>query len=150
MKTNNFWEVKKFKALSEVEWESLCDRCGLCCILRVEDEDTGEVFATNVICSNYDCLNAQCSSYATRHSQGVDCVQLTPSLVREFNWLPDSCAYRIILKGQPLPKSHPLIGGNDVNTHTVLDYYKHIGLVANTKGIDLTEYIVDVTDCTTP
>jgi uncharacterized cysteine cluster protein YcgN (CxxCxxCC family) len=138
---HNFWQEKTLEQLNQTEWESLCDQCGLCCLLRLENEDTSEIFATNVICSNYNLEAKGCSSYKNRQDTIPDCTQLTPKLVKKFNWLPDSCAYRLILKGKDLPNSHPLITGKKP-LKTVADYYKDSGLVKNTEAIVLEDFIV--------
>ncbi len=106
-----FWRHKPLEVMSSDEWESLCDHCGLCCLVSVEDEDSGEVFRTSVVCRHYDCEQFNCSSYTQRTGLQHGCVQLTPELVRRFDWLPDSCAYRVVMRGDELPATHPLCDG---------------------------------------
>lgn len=109
---------KPLSAMSEAEWESLCDGCGLCCQIRLEDVDTGEVALSNVAC-RYLCLEThQCSDYANRQRNVPDCVKITPQNVQEMDWLPHSCGYRLVWAGQPLPGWHPLICGDRERVHT--------------------------------
>lgn len=103
---------KPLTEMTAAEWESLCDGCGLCCQIRVEDEDTHEMALSNVAC-RYLCLKShQCSDYANRQNNVPDCVKVTPENVAELNWLPQTCGYRLALYGQPLPKWHHLVCGD--------------------------------------
>lgn len=109
------------KPLAEMtpnEWESLCDGCGLCCQIRVEDQDTGEIALSNVACK-YLCLNShQCTDYANRQKNVADCVKVTPKNVAELTWLPHTCGYRLAYLGEPLPKWHHLICGDKQRVHS--------------------------------
>jgi len=138
-----FWQNKTLDEMSSTEWEQLCDRCGLCCLVRLENEDTGEVHATGVVCSQYDCENNSCRSYTKRSAVVEGCTQLTPKLVREFDWLPDSCAYRLINAGKCLPPTHPLVSGSAKTTQTVVDYFAPVKLVLNNPQVDPEDYLVD-------
>src|SRR5882672_7695576 len=89
-----FWVAKPLEAMSRAEWESLCDGCGQCCLLKVEDEDTGKVFLTELACKLLDLRSCRCRDYAVRHASVPDCVVITPGNVRKIAWLPQSCAYR--------------------------------------------------------
>lgn len=109
---------KPLAEMTAEEWESLCDGCGLCCQLRVEDEDTGEIALSNAAC-RYLCLNShQCTDYANRQSNVPDCVRVTPENIRELHWLPHTCGYRLAAAGQPLPRWHRLICGDPNRVHT--------------------------------
>ena len=94
------------------EWESLCDRCGKCCVLKIEDVDTAEVHYTDVACRLLDCGNATCTDYANRHQHVADCITLSPQNLESLTWMPKSCAYRVIAEGGDLPSWHPLVCGD--------------------------------------
>lgn len=104
---DRFWE-QPLAALSEQEWEALCDGCGRCCLLKIEDEDTGEIEDTNVACRLLDTETAQCTDYANRKSFVPDCLRLTLKNVDDMTWLPETCAYRRRAAGKPLPEWHYL------------------------------------------
>lgn len=108
--TEPFWKTKSLAELSTSEWESLCDGCARCCLHKLEDEDTGDVYYTAVVCRylNGDC---RCSEYDRRNSLVPDCVVLDPDRVEEFTWLPSTCAYRLVAEGKDLYWWHPLISG---------------------------------------
>ena len=114
--SSNFWNTKTFEEMTSDEWESLCDRCGKCCLLKLEDADTAEIYTTDVACKLLDCANANCSNYAERTHYVPDCTILTPHTVSSLSWLPSSCAYRLIDAGKPLPDWHPLVTGNPHST----------------------------------
>ncbi len=108
---DRFWELE-LKALNSAEWEALCDGCGRCCLHKLEDEDTGEIVETNVACKLLDTQKAQCRDYRHRKAFVPDCLQLTPRLVQEVPWLPESCAYRRRAEGKDLPEWHYLLTGS--------------------------------------
>ena len=99
-----FWKTKTLEEMSPEEWESLCDGCGKCCIVKLEDEDTGALVYTRLHCKLLDGSTCQCSDYANRRQHVPDCVQLTPVIVEQVDWLPRTCAYRLIDEGKPLPQ----------------------------------------------
>lgn len=107
-----FWETKTLEAMTQREWESLCDGCGRCCLHKLRDEDTGELSFTNVACRLLDQKTARCRDYANRRRRVPDCISLTPKMVRKSDWLPPSCAYRLLAEGKNLPPWHPLRSGN--------------------------------------
>ena len=109
---------KPMDQMSASEWESLCDGCGLCCQIRVEDEDSGEIALSNVACKYLDLCSHQCTDYANRQKNVPDCVKVTPDDVHELTWLPHTCGYRLVAMGEDLPDWHPLICGDKGRVHT--------------------------------
>lgn len=113
-----FWEKIPLEDLSKAQWESLCDGCGRCCLLKLEDADTGEVEFTNVSCRLLDGETARCSQYALRKQMVKDCVFLTPENIdRHAYWMPETCAYRLLFEGKPLYDWHPLVSGDPNSVH---------------------------------
>jgi uncharacterized cysteine cluster protein YcgN (CxxCxxCC family) len=113
---DRFWELP-IAALDKAEWEALCDGCGQCCLHKAEDEDTGDIYMTNVACRLLDIPSARCSDYKHRKAQVPDCVRLTPRLAATLPWLPDTCAYRLRADGEPLPEWHYLRCGDPEAVH---------------------------------
>lgn len=112
-----FWETKSLAEMSAEEWESLCDGCGKCCLIGLEDADTGEIYLTDVACKLLDGQSCRCSDYANRQQKVSDCVRLTPELVPTLGWLPKTCAYRLVSEGKPLKWWHPLLSGDPESVH---------------------------------
>ena len=106
-----FWKNYSLQELTPTEWEALCDGCGLCCLIKLEDEDSREVAYTKVACKLLDCQTGLCSNYAERVQYVPDCIQLTPEKLTEIHWLPNSCAYRRVAEGKALPTWHHLKTG---------------------------------------
>jgi uncharacterized cysteine cluster protein YcgN (CxxCxxCC family) len=115
--TERFWESKSLNDMTAAEWESLCDGCGKCCLEKLEDFDSGEVFFTRIACSLLDVESCRCSDYPHRKQRVPECVVLTPDSVSELTWLPKTCAYRRVAEGKPLPRWHHLISGSRDTVH---------------------------------
>jgi uncharacterized protein len=115
--TDRYWETKTLAEMSEAEWEGLCDGCGKCCLIGLEDADTGEIYLTDVACKLLDIGKCQCSDYANRKARVPDCVKLTPENVGELSWLPKTCAYRLVHEKRLLFAWHPLISGDPESVH---------------------------------
>ncbi len=115
--TAPFWETIPLAKLDRAQWESLCDGCGKCCIHKLEDEETGALYPTNVACRLLNRHSARCSDYRNRHAYVPDCIRLTPAKLAELDWLPPTCAYRLVGAGQPLPGWHHLITGDPDSVH---------------------------------
>jgi len=107
-----YWETKPLAAMNREEWEALCDGCGKCCLHKLEDEDTGELAPTNVACRLLDRRTGRCKDYRNRRAHVPDCVRLTPEKLKTIDWLPSTCAYRLLADGQPLHDWHPLETGD--------------------------------------
>ena len=112
-----FWETKSLEEMTPQEWESLCDGCGLCCLVRFEDEDTGEVIPTRVHCKLFDPNACRCSDYENRRAHVPDCIRLTPHNIEALEWMPRSCAYRRLHEGRPLADWHHLVCGDREAVH---------------------------------
>lgn len=112
-----FWKTKSLAEMNEEEWESLCDGCGKCCLISIEDEDTGEIHLTDVACKLFDGTQCRCSDYPNRAKRVHDCVKLTPENVGELGWMPKTCAYRLIDEGRDLFWWHPLVSGDPETVH---------------------------------
>ncbi|MGF1549594.1 MAG: YcgN family cysteine cluster protein [Sphingomonadaceae bacterium] len=111
-----FWELP-LAELGRDEWEALCDGCGKCCLHKVEYEETGEVFPTDIACRLLDIQSCRCGDYAHRRARVPDCVTLTAATVGDYGWLPGSCAYRRRAEGRPLADWHYLICGDRERVH---------------------------------
>ena len=111
-----FWQNKNLREMSVEEWESLCDRCGRCCLLKLEDIDSGELHFTNIACRHLDSDECRCRHYQSRTALVSECLELTPdSLPQLLDHLPASCAYRRLAQGLALPAWHPLLTGKPLN-----------------------------------
>jgi len=107
-----FWEDKELKDMTATEWEALCDGCGRCCLVKLEDEDTGEIFTSDVHCRLFDAATCRCSDYEHRSEKVSDCIKLTPENAGAISWMPTTCAYRRLAEGKGLSWWHPLISGD--------------------------------------
>lgn len=112
-----FWKTKALEDLTPDEWENLCDGCGRCCLVKLEEEETLKVHYTDVACHMLDCQSGQCGDYSNRKRHVPDCVTLTPEIVRSVDWLPPSCAYRLVAEGEDLYWWHPLVSGERETVH---------------------------------
>src|SRR5208282_2319513 len=113
-----FWKRKSLAKMTDSEWESLCDGCGRCCLAKLEDEDTGDIYFTDVGCRLLDGESCRCSDYRNRTKLVDDCVRLRPDNVGELNWLPPTCAYRLVAQGRDLYWWHPLVSGDPESLHS--------------------------------
>ncbi len=123
-----FWKRKSLQEMSQTEWESLCDGCGKCCLQKLEDEEDGTVYYTNIVC-RYMTDDCRCSEYKDRHELVPNCVWLKPEHVDEFFWLPSTCAYRLLAEHKDLPPWHPLVTGDPELIHTTNISIAHMELV---------------------
>ena len=116
--TPPFWQVKTLEDMTREEWESLCDGCARCCLVKLEDADTAEIHFTDVGCTLLDAKTCRCRDYRRRQSRVSDCVKLTPETVRSLSWLPVTCAYRRLAEGRGLAWWHPLVSGSPDTVHS--------------------------------
>lgn len=115
--SGRFWEDTPLDQLDRAQWEALCDGCGLCCIHKLEDDETGELMPTNVACRLLDRRTGECSNYRHRRALVPECVRLTPATLATIDWLPGTCAYRLRAEGLPLPDWHYLVSGDRETVH---------------------------------
>jgi len=134
--TDPFYETKTLAQMTRSEWESLCDGCGRCCTLLLEHDD-GSVWRTSLACRLLDLKTVRCTDYANRHTKVPGCVRLTPDTIGQLGWMPDTCAYRLIAEGKPLPDWHPLRTGDPASV---------IAAGISVKGALISEALVDETD----
>lgn len=114
---SEFWRRKSLAEMDADEWEQLCDGCARCCMIKLEDEDSGEVHYTAVVCGLLEIDQCRCTRYSERHALVADCVVLTPSRAADFAWLPTTCAYRTLAEGRELAWWHPLVSGRRESVH---------------------------------
>ncbi len=114
---DEFWKRKSLAEMTSEEWESLCDGCALCCLQKIEDEDTGEIFFTDVACRLLDTNKCRCTDYRARAKKVENCLVLAADNPVLFRWLPASCAYRLLAEGADLPEWHPLKTGDPESVH---------------------------------
>lgn len=115
--TDEYWKSKSLSEMNDAEWEGLCDGCALCCMHKLQDDETGEIFYTDVACRLLDIKTCRCTNYANRVREVADCLQLSADDKASFAWLPQSCAYRRLANGQELPAWHPLVTGDPESVH---------------------------------
>jgi uncharacterized protein len=114
---DRFWDTVPLAQLDRAQWEALCDGCGKCCLHKLEDDETGDFYPTNVACKLLDRRSAQCSDYKHRHAFVPDCIRLTPAKLATMDWLPSSCSYVLRAEGKPLPDWHYLNTGDRESVH---------------------------------
>jgi uncharacterized protein len=107
-----FWQTKTLDEMDDREWESLCDHCGQCCLVKLQDEESGEIAVTRIVCEQYDIARRRCSCYSVRCSKVDDCVDLQRHDFSQYDWMPPTCAYRLLAQGDSLPDWHPLLSGD--------------------------------------
>ena len=130
----SFWREKSLAEMTAAEWESLCDGCARCCMIKLEDEDTGEVHYTSLVCDLLDIDRCRCTRYPARHELVPDCIEFSADLAETLSWLPASCAYRRLAEGLDLPDWHPLVSGDPDSVHDAGISVR--GRVARAGGVD--------------
>ena len=111
-KSKPFWQTTSLEKMTDEQWESLCDHCARCCLQKLEDEETSKVYYTDIVCRYLDQPTCQCTEYTNRRTLVPTCFKVTPEGLKVWDWLPPTCAYRLLAEGQDLPEWHPLIQGD--------------------------------------
>lgn len=142
--TRPFWVEKSLQEMDQAEWESLCDGCGRCCLLKLQDFDTGEVSYTSVACRLLDLDKCVCTKYEERRRLVPDCVKLNPNNIAELKWMPATCAYRLLYEGKPLEPWHHLVSGSRETVHEAGISIRHRAISEREAG-DVENYILDDT-----
>ncbi len=115
--STRFWEDVPLANLDRAQWEALCDGCGKCCLHKLEDEDTGALWPTNVACKLLDRHSGRCSDYRHRRMYVSECLRLTLREVETVDWLPSTCAYALRAAGKALPEWHYLVSNDREAVH---------------------------------
>lgn len=115
---NKFWKLKSLEEFSLSEWESICDGCSRCCLHKMEDETTGMLYYTRVVCRYMAMDTCRCTVYKHRSELVPTCVRLTPGNLKDIYYMPSTCAYRLLAEGKDLPWWHPLVSGSPETVHT--------------------------------
>ncbi len=141
MSAKPFWKTKSLHEMNKKEWESLCDGCGKCCLIKLEDSETKKLFYTDVACHLLNARTCQCKNYPKRKQLVEDCLQLASDDIEDFKWLPNSCAYRLVHECKDLPNWHHLISG-DRNTVHKQKMSVQNRTVSETEVLEIVEHIV--------
>jgi uncharacterized cysteine cluster protein YcgN (CxxCxxCC family) len=116
--TQPFWKRKTLQEMTRKEWESLCDGCAKCCLHKIEDIDSGELYFTNIVCHLLDTDTCRCTDYVHRRRRVPDCVEIfNVEDVASLKFMPSTCAYRLLSEGKDLPPWHPLVSGDRNSVH---------------------------------
>ncbi|NVJ49128.1 MAG: YcgN family cysteine cluster protein [Gammaproteobacteria bacterium] len=137
-----FWKTTALEDMTEAQWESLCDGCGKCCVYKLEDEE-GDLYQTDVCCQYFNQQTCRCSDYANRFTLVPDCIQVTPEGARNYEWLPNTCAYKLLAKGQDLPEWHPLRSGDPESVHQA-NRSARGKVVSETESGDLEDHVIAI------
>ncbi len=140
--TKPFWKTTSLDDMTEEQWESLCDGCGKCCVYKMEDDDD-VLYQTDVACRYFDQQSCRCSQYPKRFELVPDCIQVTPEAARNFEWLPNTCAYKLLAKGRDLPKWHPLVSGDPESVHKA-NRSARGKVVLETESGDLEDHVIAI------
>lgn len=146
LRATRFWETTPLAEMDAAQWEAVCDGCGLCCLVKLECEETGEVVYTRVICPLSDPETAACSDYPNRHKNVPMCVPLTLEKIAAFHWLPPTCAYHLLYEGRPLPSWHPLISGRAHSVQEARVGVLNYAPIPAREEITLEDFIIQLKD----
>lgn len=137
-----FWKTTPLSKMTPSQWESLCDGCGKCCLVKLRDADTNEILFTNIACKQLDLRSCRCKDYEHRKEIVPDCVQLSPRNLGRIDWLPETCAYKLVHRGDDLPWWHPLVSGTQKTVHQAGISVKR-RIVSETRAGEPEDHIVD-------
>ena len=141
---SQFWKEKPLTGLTTEEWESLCDGCAQCCVIKFEDEDTGRIYTTNVVCELLEIYHCRCTRYSERSKLVPTCLTLTPDLIPQLHWMPATCAYRLLSEGKDLPSWHPLVSGDPKSVHKAgISVRGKVVSALDVADDDLPDYVID-------
>lgn len=139
-----FWKTKRLDEMSPDEWESLCDGCAQCCLIKFEDEDSGRIYHTNVVCEYLEIYHCRCTRYSERSVLVPTCLTITPDLAVSLAWMPGTCAYRLLAEGKDLPLWHPLVSGDPSTVHkSGISVRGKVVSARDVEEDDLPDYVVD-------
>jgi uncharacterized cysteine cluster protein YcgN (CxxCxxCC family) len=139
----HYWDTKRLEEMTESEWESICDGCGLCCLTKLQDDETDEIVYTRIVCEYSDTETGKCSDYSNRSKNVPTCVPLSRKRVSKFDWLPDTCGYRVLDRGDKLANWHPLNSGSSTSVTLAGVGLLAIPLVINQPNLDYEDYLID-------
>jgi len=142
MNSSTFWKTKKLTEMNRGEWESLCDSCGKCCLNKLEDEDTGEVMFTSVVCDLIDPETCRCTRYQKRTQLVPNCIDIKQETFVQYDWLPSTCAYRLVAEGKDLPSWHPLVTGDPESVHEAGVSIRSYA-IKESEASDLVDHIIE-------
>jgi hypothetical protein len=141
--TKNFWQTKTLQQMDSYEWEALCDRCGKCCLHRYQEQQSRELQFTLVCCRYLERASGACSDYPNRLRNQPECVSLSPDVLEDHpDWLPQSCAYRLLAEGEPLPEWHPLVTGDPASVERAGHFIGKFA-ISELEAEDHEHYLVD-------
>lgn len=138
--STDFWNTTPLEQLTRQEWEALCDGCAKCCLHKLEDEDDGEIYYTDLACHWLDLQRCSCSDYSNRHKNVPNCIAFNAQDVPKMYWLPDTCAYRLRSQGEPLYDWHYLLSGDRESIHQAGESVRDFAVLDN--GQDIEEHII--------
>ena len=126
----SFWQEKSLTQMTRDEWESLCDHCGKCCLMKLQDDSVDEnsegeednqdpnaVYYTDIVCDLFNQNDGSCTDYWNREKLVPTCLRLTQNNLNQIEWMPPSCAYRRVMEGRGLADWHHLISGDKNTIH---------------------------------
>lgn len=141
-----YWRSTPLESMTAEQWDALCARCGRCCLVKLEDDDTGSVLVTDVCCDHLDVATGRCTCYGERLEVDPECIRLDPELASTAGWLPETCAYRLVARGRDLPPWHPLVSGDPGSVRRAgLSVAGRVVPEALVDDDDLEDHIVDET-----